>query len=167
MTGARINVDDADILAGLKRIAALGDDPEPALLAIGQILQASTLERFRTETDPTGKPWAPLNKEYAKGRIQGKPILTQHGTLSQIVYQLAERSVAVGTNAIYGATHQFGATIKPKNAPALVFELAGAKVFAAKVEIPERPFLGISPDDREEILGTLQDVIAGAMRGEP
>jgi len=43
--------------------------------------------------------------------------------------------------------HQFGATIVPKDAKALCFMLGSRVVFAEKVTIPARPYLGFGPAD--------------------
>jgi len=61
---------------------------------------------------------------------------------------VGERSGLVGVNAIYGAVHQFGATIRPKSGKSLVFRLGGKTVFARKVTIPARPFLPFSVDGK-------------------
>ncbi len=47
--------------------------------------------------------------------------------------------------------------IFPKNANAMVFELAGKTVHAKHVMIPVRPFVGISEDNAEEIVELVTD----------
>lgn len=59
------------------------------------------------------------------------------------------RGVAVGTNLIYGAVHQFG---KPANRYYNTPQGAAAP-------IPPRPYLGISADDRARILEILTDYL--------
>jgi phage gpG-like protein len=68
---------------------------------------------------------------------------------SSIVSQANSQYVDIGTNVIYGPPHQFGATIKAKNAPFLVFKVRGKTIKTKQVEIPARPFMPI-------ILGTIQ-----------
>uniref|UniRef100_A0A6M3KA36 Putative tail protein n=1 Tax=viral metagenome TaxID=1070528 RepID=A0A6M3KA36_9ZZZZ len=48
---------------------------------------------------------------------------------------------AVGTNVFYGRVHEFGATIVPKKAKALRFQVNGKWVTTQKVVIPKRPWL--------------------------
>jgi phage gpG-like protein len=74
-------------------------------------------------------------------------------------------NVTVGTSGIkarigsplkYAPVHEYGATITPKNAKMLVFEIGGQKVFAKKVTIPARPFLHPSVDaKRQEVTETI------------
>jgi phage gpG-like protein len=51
-------------------------------------------------------------------------------------------TVAVGTNVEYGPVHEFGATITPRSASALRFQVNGQWVTTQKVRIPKRPWLG-------------------------
>jgi phage gpG-like protein len=52
---------------------------------------------------------------------------------------------------IYAAIHQFGGTILPKKAKRLVFTLKGKTVFATRVTMPARPYLGVSAENAAEI----------------
>lgn len=72
----------------------------------------------------------------------GQP-LRDTGRLNRSITSNASNSgVIVGTNVIYAPTHQFGATIVPKNGKRLVFPGAtGNLIFAKKVVVPARPFL--------------------------
>ena len=47
--------------------------------------------------------------------------------------------------------HQFGATITPKTARRLRFELGGKTVFAKKSVIPARPYLGVSAQNAHDL----------------
>jgi phage gpG-like protein len=62
------------------------------------------------------------------------------------VADVGSRSGRVGVNAIYGAVHQFGAVIRPKQPGGrLAFPMGGKTVFAKSVRIPARPFLPFQP----------------------
>ena len=166
MTGVLIEVDDAVVIDALGRLAAAGADPRAFLVNVGEILVASTQERFRTETDPEGQPWAPLNPLYAAGKPAGKKILEASGQLARsIVYQIAEDELVVGTNRPHARVHQFGATIVPKSAAALVFSMGGETVRVKSVTVPARPFLGISSEDRERIVEFADDFFAVLVGG--
>jgi len=96
-----------------------------------------------------------LNPDY-KAMKRNSRILTETGRLRDSITSRAGRDqVAVGTNVIYAAVHQFGATIVPKNATHLVFRLATGVVLAKSVTVPARPFLGINDDDEEMIADTV------------
>ncbi|WP_333822853.1 phage virion morphogenesis protein [Pinisolibacter sp.] len=166
MTGVLIEVDDAAVIDALARLGAAGDNPHGFLENIGEILLKSTRERFRTETDPEGKPWAPLNPLYAAGKKAGTKILEASGQLaSTIVYQIAESALVVGTNRPHARVHQFGATIVPKSGAALVFSMGGETIRAKSVTVPARPFLGVSTEDRERIVEFADDFFADLAGG--
>ncbi len=60
--------------------------------------------------------------------------------------------LAVGTNDIKAATHQFGdtRTIRVKN-----------RASSIRITIPPRPFLGISEADEQDIRETLEEILEG------
>lgn len=82
------------------------------------------------------------------------------GLQGSITFRTGPDQVAVGTNKVYGAVHQFGATIRPKGR-ALVFNLGGRKVFARSVTIPARPYLGFGAEDRQAVLDALDVLLPG------
>jgi phage gpG-like protein len=54
---------------------------------------------------------------------------------------------------VYARIHEFGGTIFPRRAPFLVFETKeGNLVFAKKVTIPARPYIGRALDDFAEVI---------------
>lgn len=157
-----IAVDDSEIRAALQRSMTANSNMRPVFKVIGERLLRSTEERFDTETDPTGKPWAPLQisslyagygkKKYTqKGMLTAafsrylgaRKILTKSGQLRRSIYSKpTDTQVAIGTGKIYGATHQFG-----------------------RGNIPARPFLGITVADRVEILELVQEYNEQALAG--
>ena len=69
-----------------------------------------------------------------------------------------------GTNAKHAATHQFGdqgRTIRARKAKNLRFQVGGQWVSKkqVKVNIPARPFLGLSDEDMQEIKATTEEFI--------
>lgn len=125
---------------------------------ISEGLRTSTMDRFRQAKSPEGKPWEPSIRSQ-----EGRGItLTQTARLKNSIKSIADaNSAAVGTNTIYAATHQFGdegRTIRAKKAKALLFRYKGVWVKAKKVtvNIPARPYLGISDEDMEDIKETME-----------
>ncbi len=162
MTGSAITLDDSEVMGILNAIYEAAGDTRGALKNIGEYEAPATVDRIRQEVSPDGTPFKPLNELYAstkQGRGNGQGILRgKTGDLSTIVYQLAsDTELAVGTNVIYGAAHQFGLTIKPVRADALVFSMGGKLIHAKSVTIPARPFLGWSDADIAEIINILTD----------
>lgn len=95
---------------------------------------------------PSGAAWAP-NKE---GR---KPILHRSGALAtSISYAVAGNQAVIGSGIPYAAIHQFGGTIVPKSAARLAFRIGNRQVFAKKVTMPARPYVGLSGEDRRELV---------------
>ena len=150
MAGARF-----DGTAAIEHLSGLVDainDPSPLLAELGEYGLRSTRARFKTQTAPDGTAWAALQPWYQKEKWRNKNrILALNGYLrGQMTWQLVgDRTVEIGSNLPYAAVHQFGATIKPRAAKVLMFRGHVAK----SVTIPARPYLGLSDEDRSEIVG--------------
>lgn len=142
MAGAFVSIDinDRTVLQMLDRLRTAGVRFRPVMLEIGEELQERWRERFLTQAGPDGQPWAPLNPDYAawKRATTGSDlILVLYGFMRDLLsYRASEREVLIGSNQEYAATHQFGA---PERG------------------IPARPFLGLSEDDKVEILDIMRD----------
>jgi phage virion morphogenesis protein len=164
MDGLTISIDDRDVLDALARLLGAAGDLTPALKNIGDYGRKSTIDRIKREETPDGTPFAPLNPEYADEK-KGPGILRGDSLqLSDIVWQLAgDDSVEWGNQGPHVRIHQFGGTIKPKNASALVFALGGRQVTVGSVTIPARPYLGINAEDEAEILAIVADHFEDAL----
>lgn len=106
--------------------------------AIGETLVASTRERFEDGKRPDGTDWDESKRVKAEG---GQTLVDKAILKNSIGYEASPKKVAVGTVEVYGAIHQFG----------------GQAGRGKKVTIPERAFLGISEDDKDEIKGIVED----------
>ena len=130
--------------------------------AIGEGVRESTLERFKTSKGPDDKTW----KTSIRAATEGGRTLVQTAQLRNSIRSKSDASgFAVGTNAKHAATHQFGEqgrTIRARRAKTLRFQVGGRWVSKKKVKIniPARPYLGLSDDDMQEIKGTVEDFIA-------
>lgn len=159
MAGVSIRVD----MSGLGRasrafneLLARAEPTEPMMDEIGSMLVASTQARFESGRGPGGEPW--------KDTHRGGQILTDSGRLrDSITHQASGAEVRVGSNVIYAAVHQFGATIKPKSARALAFNIGSQLIFARQVTIPARPYLGVDAGDEAEIGAIVEDYLRGAL----
>lgn len=137
-------------------------DTQDLMDSIGEALVSSTLQRFRDEKDPDGKKW----KTSARAAASGGTTLSDTGQLQKsIEYAATSNRVMVGSNKEYARIHQLGGTVRPKKGKFLKFRgLDGEDVFVKEVTIPARPYLGISDDDREEIVATMTDFLEGAFK---
>jgi phage virion morphogenesis protein len=144
MAGAslEIHIDDRQVRDGLAQLQARLSDLSPVFQDIGEALLNSTRERFHHQTAPDGSSWAALSPDYqARKKKNANLILTLNGYLrGTLNYQASKQELRVGTPLIYGATHQFG---RPEK------------------NIPARPFLGLSADDRTMIQDALQEWLRG------
>lgn len=147
MAGVSVTIDDRAIVAALQRLQQHVSDLTPVYRDIGEQVQNQTKQRFRDQVDPDGIPWrdyAPLNDEYqARKDKNADKILIYDGYLSGgIHYQATGQGVEIGTNEKYGATHQYG---------------------REEDGIPARPFLGLSDDDKAEVLEIIEQHIRDAI----
>jgi phage virion morphogenesis protein len=144
MAGAQtvidLKIDDAEIKAALKDLAAKLNDLTPFFNDGGETLLNSTRERFRSQTAPDGAPWAALSPDYRRRKKRNADkVLTLWGHLRGTLGKRADKdSLRIGTPLIYGAAHQFG---RPE------------------INLPARPFLGLSETDRADLLAALNDYL--------
>ncbi|MDO4724712.1 phage virion morphogenesis protein [Vandammella animalimorsus] len=145
-------------------------DLRPALKEIGEELAHSTKQRFVTATDPDGNAWEPNadttllrygmryrgnggrkgQKRAAERIASKKPLTGESRQLARTIgYQVQNATtVAIGSPMIYAATQQFGA-----EKGAYGYSRRGPIPWG---KIPARPFLGVSAQDRQNILDILQ-----------
>lgn len=170
-----IEIDDREVRAALNRLAQAGGNLSPALQHVGEALMLSTKTRFQTGTAPDGSHWAPNSEttllghlgkykgSYTKrgrlskagaGRASGKrPLIGESKSLSTtITYQVSGNALRVGSPMEYAGTQQFGAA---------KHSFSGGK--SPWGDIPARPFLGLSDNDREEILAILTEHLDRAL----
>ncbi|RJP17901.1 MAG: phage virion morphogenesis protein [Deltaproteobacteria bacterium] len=161
----KIEVDDREIREALSRLASKVRNLAPAMKNIGEYLQRSTWERFGAQKDPQGKPWAKLKPGTLARKKTSKILIESSGLRDSIHYEASSDSVSVGTDKIYAAIHQFGGktsphTIRPSRKKALFWPGASHPVGSVNhpgSQIPARPFLGVSDEDKSEILDILRD----------
>lgn len=170
----RLDIDDAPTHAAIRRLLdATGPAGlRPAYLEIGEDLTESTKGRFSTSTAPDGTRWlanaratieryvnrggkvtTKAGRLNAKGqaRAGSKRPLVDSGILADTIhYQVDEEGLVVGTNR-YAGDWDGGAAV-------LHF---GSK----DGRIPPRPFLGLSDEDRGNILDVLNRHFEAAGRG--
>jgi phage virion morphogenesis protein len=164
MTGATLDVkiDDREAKRAFRALQKLMADTTPVMKAIGVGMVRNVHDRFMDAVSPEGVAWAPLSPGYAPIK-EGPGILRtagmRGGLMGSITSRASATAVEVGSNKIYAAVHQFGATIVPKNAKHLIFQMAGGTVQADSVTIPARPYLGVGPLDEQTITETLVDAL--------
>lgn len=157
----------AEVKAAFQELAARLNDLTPVFRDIGEAMLNSTRARFETSTDPEGHAWKDLSpatlharamarggtvrsgknkgrytKKAAMAYAFAKPLIDTGNLMNLLNYQPAPMEVRIGTPLIYGAAHQFG---RPE------------------INLPARPFLGVSAADEQELLDILNEYLAGAL----
>ena len=194
MAGARVEITRNTASPKLKRLAARlhGEGRQLLFADMGEYLLRSTRERAAKQIDPDGNKWRALSPGYAKWKAKkrpGVPVLKFdfHMLGDQLSYEAGQDELLVGTNAPYGAIHQFGGTVhraahsrklafgKDKPNRMKVFARAGSKdvdheqwatVDAYDVTLPARPWLGLSQEDDTELLAIVVDHLGEALDGD-
>lgn len=160
MSGARIEGDFKklrDTLSGLQgfNFKALNKD-------IGEELRTQTLDRFNAQVDPDGQAW----KKSIRVNSSGGQTLSDNGDLkNSIKYKASDEGVALGTNKIYAAIHQYGGPIRVKNAKCLKFNIGGRWSSKKEVEIPQRAYLGVSDENLLDINEIIEEHIKEHVEG--
>jgi phage virion morphogenesis protein len=129
-------------------LAALAPLKSGVLLeALARLIRESVRERLLA-----GGP-APDGTAWQANRAGRTPILHRTGALARSIdYLVHGSSIVVGSSLIYAAIHQFGGVIRPKSGAALVFRAGNETIFARQVTMPARPYIGLSAEDRSEII---------------
>ena len=147
-----LELTETGLSEALLKIEGLASAPRAELMeGIGRLVQEQTRRRIEEEkTSPAGARW--------KANRAGTSTLYASGALSRSVdYIASEESVQVGSGIVYARIHQQGGTIRPKKGKALAFRAGNRMVFARLVNIPARPWLGLSADNQREIVETAED----------
>lgn len=117
--GATVKLHDEGVRQALEKLRLgmpLAGSMLPAMQQIARALVTGAQMRFRTQTSPTGQPWAKSHR----ASTEGGQTLSQTRRLRNSIHGLATGTTAtVGTNVVYAAIHQFGGTIRAKAGPFL------------------------------------------------
>lgn len=165
-----------------KALQQMGGNPQPLLEQIAFLGETSTRARFRSQTGPDGTRWKPSQRVLEHG---GKT-LTKDGHLGDSITSSAtKREARWGTNRIYAAIHQFGGKIDiPARSQQAYFRQDGKSglvgnrfvkkrrsnfaqwvtIGAYSIQMPERPFLGLSTDDEQDILDLVSNFLSNLVR---
>ncbi|WP_299001722.1 phage virion morphogenesis protein [uncultured Shewanella sp.] len=138
MAGTHIDITargQVKVAKALNQLLKQGQNLNPILGDIAEYLLESTQGRFVDQQAPDGKPWQPLSPDSLLTKKRADRILTESSTLADTLnYQLAATHFRLGSPLEYAATHQLGRD---------------------EANIVARPFLGLAPFERVEIMGML------------
>ena len=151
MSEFRVQYENRDLNVVLERLILRNTRLLPLYQEISAELFVSTKARFETETTPEGIPWdalkpATLARKRTSTKLRGQPARLYRSLRPD--YSDTFASVSVGVR--YAAIHQYGGT--PDMAP-------------GPAAIPARTYLGLSAEDRAEILEIALDYERDAISG--
>ncbi len=145
MADAVVTIQDDELRALCSRLNQMQLKPaerKALLSSIGEEIITQTKDRFAEKKTPDGDDWADIaesTKNYYQKKFgtknPGNGTLWRQGSLMDSITQEAGSwSVVVGATKVYAAVHQYG--WKERN-------------------IIARPYLGLSNDDRADIIGII------------
>jgi phage gpG-like protein len=179
-----IKMDDAEVQAKLGAVKAKLGNLKPVMAEIGEELIENVKKRFETSTGPDGQAWAPnkestllgmlkqtkgnfkkagKNAQYMGGRALSakgsrrsggkKPLIGESKALSSTIsYKPSADQLEIGSGLIYSRVQQQGAG---KGA----FGKTKRNSPIPWGDIPARPYLGFSDEDRSMILDVLESYL--------
>lgn len=166
----QVRIDDDQVMKRLDDIAKGCRDLRPVLSAFGDYLVKETVTRFDREQDPDGRAWQPLSATTLALK-KNKTILTESTDLRNSFHrQVGRAGLKVGTDRPYAAAHQFGLkqamNIRPhrrrvasRSKSGVQSGVAFVKAHTRQVNLPARPFLGFTAQDRQELIETIKDYL--------
>lgn len=145
MAGAVVTIQDDELRAlclRLNKMTLTPNERKSLLGSVGEEMITQTKDRFAEKKTPDGDDWADIaqsTKNYYKRKFgtsdPGNGILwRQGGLMDSMTQEVGSWSVLVGATKIYAAVHQYGHAGK---------------------NIPSRTYVGLSADDKKEIVGII------------
>ena len=111
-----IKLNDSGVRAALEKLRLglpLGGSMLPAMQNMGRVLKTGAQLRFRSTSGPDGAAW---EKSFRAKHEGGQTLSLSRRLRNSITYTATGSSATVGTNVVYAAIHQFGGTVRAKNA---------------------------------------------------
>ena len=164
MAGVSVAIDASDLVElgrSLRRLAKAS--LAPLMDDIAGVGEESAIKRIHDGGPaPDGTPWP------ARHPANPSPhaLLNQHGGLVDSIEGAASGDTAVwGSSLVYARIHQLGGDIVPTEKRFLKFAGGDGDVFARKVTLPARPYLGYGDAERQGVEGVVEAWLEGALGG--
>lgn len=159
-----VKAHDEAVQQMLRQLSERMRNLKPVMTDIGEIVRTSIERNFAASGRP-GK-WAPSRRVKQKG---GQTLSLSGRLRRSFAVKAGSDRVAVGTNVVYAAIHQFGGrtparTISPVNKKALFWPGARHPVKSVKHPgsvIPARPFLMVQEEDWTSIRAAINRYLRG------
>lgn len=185
----KIEITDTGVIDAFNRLIAFGENPQGALMGIGQAVAEFTKTRFNESADPYGNPWAPNSDTTLRAALHHKEKISgnifskrkgKEGSLNKPgLNYLAGKKPLIGETG--NLSNQFHYTVIGDDSVVVssLMEYAATQQFGAKQgefgrdkrnhpipwgDIPARPFF---PDESrglpDELNRDISDVLRAAL----
>ncbi|RWR26796.1 phage virion morphogenesis protein [Sinirhodobacter populi] len=166
-----VEINDAQIAQAFRQLEAALTDMTQPMRDIGEALVISTKDRMREGNSPDGSPFAPRSAttlrayEKRKAKHGPKPLWLTGTMREQIAYSAATDQVEITSSAIQSAVMHFGAAQGAFGAWMGKDRLGRTHFHHIPWgNIPARPFLGISEQDRTNIIEIVAEWLESAAK---
>lgn len=156
-------IEDARRIA--RRVANLGENPQPLLEIAGSVLEASTIRRFEEQHGPGGVPWPPSKRAEREG---GKTLFDRGDLFDSIRYEVRAAEVEIGFDdlnkppgvvaALHFGSHRQTVVVGHTRTVNEAFGVPLPKPVETFVRphgrmtnLPARPMIGVDEDDRRDL----------------
>jgi phage gpG-like protein len=145
-----------EIEAELREIRARFGNIRPLLIAVSKIYYESTMERFRSHTDPSGRAWKPLSpKTIEKKKREG----SAESPYNQLIFKGKLRA-AIKVRHVDANSISIG--LRREEIPYAVHHQYGAP----NANIPQRKFLGVTQRANREVRKVMEAFVKGQNLGQ-
>lgn len=171
-----VSVPADEITDALAQAFVTLDDMSPIMNRVAAMLRDQSEDRFAEQKAPDGSPWAPRSAvtlgayerraKAATGPASWGGVLHYSGQLSgNLHHSYGPDYAEVGSNEPYAATMQFGAA-QGQFGAFIGKDKKGRDHFHSIPwgNIPARPFLGMSDENRTDILNLIADYLETAIQ---
>lgn len=135
----------------LTGIISVLENPQPMWEAVGFTMKENTRLRFSDQLDIYGRGLVPSIRALEEG---GQTLRDTGRMMNSITFFASKKGVQWGIPAEfpYATILNTGGTIVPRTKPKLKFKVGSRWVSAARVVMPERRVIGISTEDKQDII---------------
>lgn len=160
-----IEINDTDVTSALARAVTALTDTTPLMEGIAEYLRTSTVKRFKEGKAPDGSSWSPNSPVTLARKKNTRPLFGPNDRLNKEFGISSGADYAEISSVLpYAAVQQFGA--RKGSLGAYWWTTESGKVLEGSSpwgDIPARPYLGISEEDRTNILDIISEYIEGVL----
>lgn len=170
--GVRVEGDWSRLVETIRNLNLSKSELRMLNAQIAQIVAEGSKERFETEKSPEGERWEPLSpatlEARARRRTRRKDGTSGYRTKRGKLSKRAERIIASGRplkdtgrlmRSIATKATAEAAVIGTNLVQAAIQQLGGKAGRGKKVEIPARPYLGVSSSEEADIMELINEFI--------